>query len=119
MKTMNPRQTDPTSGDGAAPPDPEVIEKPKRRQFTAEYKRRIVNEANACMKPGEIGALLRREGLYSSVLSQWRRQAGKAKWPLWFEHPTGLASFSSRRGPSRGVATGSSFAAPTTSRPPR
>lgn len=55
-------------------PDPEVVEKPKRRQFTGDYKRRIVKEADACTKPGEIGALLRREGLYSSVLSSWRRQ---------------------------------------------
>jgi transposase-like protein len=77
MKTMNHRQTDPASGNGALPPDPEVVEKPKRRKFTAEYKRRIVKEAEACTKPGEIGALLRREGLYSSVLSSWRRQVEK------------------------------------------
>jgi transposase-like protein len=75
MKTMNHRHTDPASGNGAVPPDPEVVEKPKRRQFTAEYKRRIVAEAEACTEPGEIGALLRREGLYSSVLSSWRRKA--------------------------------------------
>lgn len=72
---MNHRHTDLVSGNGAVPPDPEVVEKPKRRKFTAEYKRRIVAEAEACTKPGEIGALLRREGLYSSVLSSWRRQA--------------------------------------------
>ncbi len=77
MKTMNHRQTDPASGNGVAPPDPEVVEKPKRRKFTADYKRRIVKEAEACTKPGEIGALLRREGLYSSVLSSWRRQVEK------------------------------------------
>jgi transposase-like protein len=76
MKTMNQRHTDPASGNGACvAPDPEVVEKPKRRQFTAELKRRIVAEAEACTEPGEIGALLRREGLYSSVLSSWRRQA--------------------------------------------
>ncbi|RMG17529.1 MAG: hypothetical protein D6731_03960 [Planctomycetota bacterium] len=75
MKTMNHRHTDPASGNGAVRPDPEVVEKPKRRKFTAEYKRRIVAEAEACTKPGEVGALLRREGLYSSVLSSWRRQA--------------------------------------------
>ncbi len=77
MKTMNNRHTDPASGNGAVPPDPEVMEKPKRRKFSAEYKRRIVTEADACTNPGEIGALLRREGLYSSVLSSWRRQAKK------------------------------------------
>ena len=49
-----------------------VSEKPKRRKFTAEYKLRILREAERCKAPGEIGALLRREGLYSSLLSTWR-----------------------------------------------
>jgi transposase len=57
------------------PPDPEVPEKPLRRRFTAEYKLRILKEAEACQSlGGEIGALLRREGLYSSHLVTWRRQ---------------------------------------------
>lgn len=51
----------------------EVTEKAKRRAFTAEYKRKIVKEADACNGPGEIGALLRREGLYSSHLTTWRQ----------------------------------------------
>ena len=55
-------------------PDPEVSTKAKRRTFTAEYKRRILAEADRCTEPGEIGALLRREGLYSSNLTAWRRQ---------------------------------------------
>ena len=55
-------------------PDPEVAARPTRRQFGAEYKARIVREADACTKPGEIGALLRREGLYSSILTAWRRE---------------------------------------------
>jgi transposase len=55
-------------------PDPEVTEKPQRRRFTAEYKVRILRDADACAEPGEIGALLRREGLYSSHLTEWRRQ---------------------------------------------
>ena len=55
-------------------PDPEVVVKPKRRQFTAEYKRRILQEAEACTQAGEVGALLRREGLYSSHLTTWRHQ---------------------------------------------
>jgi transposase len=50
----------------------EVIAKAERRRFTAEYKRRIVREADRCTKPGEIGALLRREALYSSHLVTWR-----------------------------------------------
>lgn len=54
-------------------PDPEVVPKAKRRQFTAKYKLRIVEEADACTEAGEIGALLRREGLYSSHLSNWRQ----------------------------------------------
>ena len=55
-------------------PDPEVVPKAKRRQFTAKYKLRIVREADACTEPGQIGSLLRREGLYSSYLSKWRQQ---------------------------------------------
>lgn len=54
--------------------DPEVKAKPERRQFSAEYKRRILEEADACTEPGQIGALLRREGIYSSNLIHWRRQ---------------------------------------------
>jgi len=55
-------------------PDPEVTERPKRRRFTAEYKLRILREADACKRDGDLGALLRREGLYSSHLTTWRRQ---------------------------------------------
>ena len=58
----------------AIPPDPEVPAKVQRRQFTAEYRRRMLKEAGACKKHGELGALLRREGLYSSHLANWRRQ---------------------------------------------
>ena len=54
--------------------DPEVSEKAKRRRFSAEYKLRIVREADACKGDGDVAALLRREGLYSSHLSSWRRQ---------------------------------------------
>jgi transposase-like protein len=55
-------------------PDPAVSEKAKRRQFTADYKLRILREVEQCKAPGEIGAILRREGLYSSHLTDWRRQ---------------------------------------------
>ena len=54
-------------------PDPEVVPMAERRRFTAEYKLRILEEAEQCTEPGEIGALLRREGIYSSYLSRWRR----------------------------------------------
>ncbi len=57
----------------AGVPDPELVEKPKRRRFTAAYKLEILAKADVCSKPGEIGALLRREGLYSSLLTEWRR----------------------------------------------
>ena len=60
-------------------PDPEVSTKAKRRSFTAQYKRRILEEADRCTKPGEIGAMLRREGLYSSNLSKWRREREAAE----------------------------------------
>jgi len=69
------RATGVSAGGGAGVvPDPEVPEKAKRRQFSPEYRLRILKEADACKGPGEIGALLRREGLYSSNLVTWRRQ---------------------------------------------
>ena len=55
-------------------PDPEVRPKARHRQFTAEYKKRILDEADACTTSTERGALVRREGLYSSHLFAWRRQ---------------------------------------------
>jgi transposase-like protein len=54
--------------------EPEVLEKPRRRRFTAEYKERIVRAAEACTEWGAIGALLRREGLYTSNLEKWRKK---------------------------------------------
>ena len=55
-------------------PDPEVRAKVQRRRFSVEYRLRIVKQADACKKHGELGALLRREGLYASHLITWRRQ---------------------------------------------
>src|SRR3989442_12466526 len=72
--TEGARRASGVSADGAAAPDPEVVAKAKRRRFSAEYRLRIVRLADACKAPGELGALLRREGLYSSLLSTWRRQ---------------------------------------------
>jgi transposase len=60
------------AGDGV--PDPELAVKAKRRKYTAKYKLSVVAEADACTRPGEVGALLRREGLYSSHLGKWREQ---------------------------------------------
>jgi transposase len=68
---------DPVPGPVPIVPDPEVpeqLERARRRQFTGGYKLRILTEADAARTPGEIGALLRREGLYSSHLAAWRRQ---------------------------------------------
>ncbi len=72
-------------------PDPEVTEKAKRRRYSASYKLSIVQAADACSKAGEIGALLRREGLYSSLLSKWRQQ----------RDASALAGLSKKRGRKR------------------
>jgi transposase len=61
-------------GASAGVPDPELVERAQRRRFSAEYKLRILREAEACSRPGEVGALLRREGLYTSHLTYWRKQ---------------------------------------------
>ena len=55
-------------------PSTEVVTKPQKRHYTAEYKLRILQETEACSRPGEIGAILRREGLYSQLLAKWRDQ---------------------------------------------
>src|SRR3954451_6857773 len=65
------------TGGRAAPagvPDPELVERAKRRSLTAKYKLEILAKADACTKPGEVGELLRREGLYTSHLTYWRKQ---------------------------------------------
>lgn len=64
----------------AKDPDPEVPVKARRRQYSAAYKQKILAEADGCSAPGEIGALLRREGLYSSLLSRWREQRAKGSF---------------------------------------
>jgi transposase-like protein len=58
-------------------PDPQVTPKAERRRFNAEYKLRILSEADACTERGQLGALLRREGLYSSHLEKWREQRAR------------------------------------------
>ena len=67
----------PRAGRPRPTPDPEVVAKPKRRQFSAEYRLRILEEAERCTRPGEVGRLLRREGLYSSHLTAWRKARRK------------------------------------------
>ena len=78
IRTIGQDEKDPeceriTSGLTSLHPDPEVPEKARRRKFSAAYKHRILQELDACTKPGDVGALLRREGLYSSTLTRWRR----------------------------------------------
>jgi transposase len=63
---------------GAPPPDPEVTPIARRRRFSGVEKRRILGEADRCTKPGQLGALLRREGIYSSMLANWRKQRDQA-----------------------------------------
>lgn len=69
-----PTEVSPITGMIQQPTDPEVPEVVKRRKHTAAYKLRILQEADACTEQGQIGALLRREGLYHSNLTTWRRQ---------------------------------------------
>ena len=59
----------------AAAVDPEVVDKPSRRRFSPTYKLRILEEVDGCTEPGEVGRILRREGLYSSSLATWRKAA--------------------------------------------
>ncbi|PIL41292.1 hypothetical protein CR103_04040 [Massilia psychrophila] len=67
----------------------EVVAVARRRKFTASYKRRIVREADACSNPGTVGALLRREGLYSSHLSNWRQEVEAAELAALQSKPRG------------------------------
>ena len=62
------------------PRDTEVVPKAKRRQFMVAYKKRILAEVDGCTEAGQIGSILRREGLYSSHLSTWRRQRERGEW---------------------------------------
>ena len=75
MTTIQPKLGSPSTGlgNGHLGPDPEVANRARRRQFTASYKLRVLQEVDTC-KNGALGALLRREGLYSSHLTVWRRQ---------------------------------------------
>jgi transposase-like protein len=74
---------------GAVPVSPEVVVKPQRRIYTAEYKRRILAQADAATEKGDMARLLRREGIYSSTLPSWRRERKSAR----------EKAFSQKRGP--------------------
>ena len=85
-------QPEPAGGIGTLRPDPEVTAKAQRRQFSAENKRRILREADRVTEPGGIGALLRREGLYSSHLTTWRQQRDEATKQALAPHKRGRKS---------------------------
>ena len=90
----------------AAGTDPEVVERTSRRRFTAKYKLRVLEQADGCTEPGQIGALLRREGLYSSHLTTWRRQreAGFGLFTcLFFRRALPITGFSAPSRRSRRV----------------
>ena len=76
-----PRSGEASKIERALAPDPQVVAKPTRRRFTSEFKLQVLREADQC-GPGELGALLRRHGLYSSHLSVWRRERdlGAREW---------------------------------------
>jgi transposase len=95
-ETEGARRASVVSPAGAPPgvPDPAVEAKPKRRRFTAKYKLAILREVERARDPGKIGAILRREGLYSSHLSMWRRERDRIA-------KTGLAA--QKRGPKAKV----------------
>lgn len=76
-------------GSWPTPPDPEVPERARRRQFTAAYKLQILEEADGCTAAGQMGTLLRREGLYSSHLVDWRRQRAQGTLAALAPHRRG------------------------------
>jgi transposase len=82
-----------STADSLVAPEVEVVAKASRRRFTVEYKRKIVRETDACRTLGGIGALLRREGLYSSHLTTWRAARERGE----------LAGAPKKRGPVRRV----------------
>lgn len=83
-------------GESPARADSEVVVRATRRRFTAAYKARVLREVDRCTRSGEIGALLRREGLYASHLITWRRQ----------REGDGVAGLSRKRGPKTNPDSG-------------
>ena len=79
MCDTEPKQTAPAGEGEVHAPDPEALPRAERRQYAAQYKLRILEEVERCTERGQIGALLRREGLYSSHLSKWRRQRAEGQ----------------------------------------
>jgi transposase len=77
--TQGARRATEEMSSGASPPDPEVAPIARRRRFSGSEKRRLLAEADRCKAAGELGAFLRRERIYSSMLASWRKQVGAAE----------------------------------------
>jgi transposase-like protein len=89
MAEIEPRQTLPADEQETQAPDPEVLPRAERRQFTGQYKLHILEEVDRCTERGQVGALLRREGLYSSHLSKWRQQRAAGQLQALSPHKRG------------------------------
>jgi transposase-like protein len=89
MSDIEPKQTSSADEGVAHAPDPEALPRAERRQYTGQYKLRILEEVERCTERGQIGALLRREGLYSSHLSKWRQQRAKGQLQALSPHKRG------------------------------
>ena len=89
MSDIEPRQAPPAEERETQARDPEVLPRAERRQYTGQYKLRIVEEVERCTERGQIGALLRREGLYSSHLSKWRQQRAEGQLRALSPHKQG------------------------------
>jgi transposase len=88
-ETVRPNLNGRQATEMTAPPNPEVVPKAERRRYPIEYKLRILAEADACSQPGQIGGLLRREGLYRSLLDKWRSQRRKGALQALAAHKRG------------------------------
>jgi transposase len=89
MSDIEPKQTPLVDERQTQAPDPEFLPRAKRRQYTGQYKLRILEEVDRCTERGQIGALLRREGLYSSHLSKWRQQRAEGQLQALSPHKRG------------------------------
>ena len=89
MSDIEPRQILSAGEHEAKAPDPEVLPRAERRQYTGPYKLRILEEVDRCTERGQIGALLRREGLYSSHLFKWRQQRAEGQLEALSPHKRG------------------------------
>lgn len=88
-ETVRPNLNGHPQAEAPTQPDPEVVPKAERRRYPTEYKLRILAQADACTQPGQIGALLRREGLYRSLLDKWRKQRREGSLQALASHRRG------------------------------